>query len=61
MATRDKNMWVLIIFLLSGLVIGGFLGELAKSIDWLWWLSFGQEFGLENPLVLNLSVVTLTL
>ncbi len=60
MATRDKNIWVLLLFILSGLVIGGLLGELAKSVDWLWWLSFGQEFGLENPIILDLSVITIT-
>lgn len=60
MATRDKNIWILILFILSGLVVGSLLGELAKSIDWLWWLGFGKEFGLESPIVLNLSVVTLT-
>lgn len=25
MATRDKNIWILIVFILSGLVIGGLL------------------------------------
>lgn len=60
MATRDKSIWILIIFILSGLVIGGLLGELAGNVDWLWWLSFGEEFGLEEPLVLNLSVLTIT-
>ncbi|MBR3162577.1 MAG: DUF4321 domain-containing protein [Clostridia bacterium] len=60
MATRDKNIWILVLFILSGLVVGGLLGELAKNIDWLWWLGFGQEFGLENPITLNLSVVTIT-
>lgn len=60
MATRDKNVWILVLFVLSGLVVGGLLGELAKTVDWLWWLSFGQEFGLESPIVLNLSVITIT-
>ena len=60
MATRDKNIWILLLFILSGLVIGGLLGELAKSVDWLWWLGFGQEFGLESPSTLNLSVITIT-
>lgn len=60
MATRDKNIWILILFILSGLVIGGLLGELAKNVNWLWWLGFGQEFGLENPIILNLSVITVT-
>lgn len=60
MATRDKNIWILLIFVLSGLVIGGLLGQLASSVPWLWWLSFGQQFGLENPLVLDLSVLKIT-
>ena len=60
MATREKKGWILALFLLSGLVIGGLLGELASKIDWLWWLSFGEEFGLSKPLELNLKVITIT-
>ena len=60
MATRDKNFWILLIFILAGLVIGGLLGEFASKVDWLWWLGFGQEFGLESPLILNLSIVKIT-
>ena len=50
MVTRDKNIWILLVFLLSGLVLGGLLGEIAKQVDFLWWLSYGQEFGLANPI-----------
>lgn len=60
MATKEKNIWVLLIFMLSGLVIGGLLGELASKVDWLWWLSYSQTFGLNNPIVLDLSVVKIT-
>ena len=60
MATRDKNIWILLIFILSGLVLGGLLGELASQVDFLWWLSYGQEFGLANPITLDLSVIALT-
>ena len=60
MATRDKNIWILLIFILSGLVMGGLLGELASRVDWLWWLGFGQSFGLESPLVLDLSIIKIT-
>ena len=55
-----KNAWVCILFILAGLVIGGLIGELANSIDFLWWLSYGQDFGLSEPLVLDLSVIKLT-
>ncbi len=60
MATREKNVWILILFILCGLVVGGLLGQLASSVDFLWWLSYGQEFGISNPITLDLQVVTLT-
>ena len=60
MATREKNIWILLVFLLVGLVIGGLLGKLASSVSWLWWLSYEQQFGLETPFVLDLSVLKIT-
>lgn len=57
MATREKNIWILLVFILSGLVIGGLIGELSKNVSWLWWLSYGNEFGLTSPLTLDLSVL----
>ena len=60
MATRDKNIWILLVFILSGLVIGGLLGELAVQVDALWWLGYGEEFGLESPIVLDLSLIKVT-
>lgn len=60
MATRDKNIWILIVFILAGLVIGGLLGELASKVEFLWWLSYGQEFGLSSPVVLDLNIIKLT-
>ena len=60
MATRDKNIWILLIFILSGLVFGGLLGELASQVDFLWWLSYGETFGLSSPIELDLNVITIT-
>lgn len=60
MATKEKNIWILLLFILAGLVIGGLLGELAKNVDFLWWLSYSQSFGLETPLNLDLGIITLT-
>ena len=60
MATKDKNIWILLVFILSGLVVGGLLGQLASNVDWLWWLSYSQTFGLQEPIVLDLSVVSIT-
>lgn len=60
MATKEKNIWILIVFILAGLVIGGLLGQLAENIDFLWWLSYGQSFGLTAPIQLDLNVVQIT-
>lgn len=60
MATKEKNVWILLIFILSGIVVGGLLGELAARVDWLWWLSYGQSFGLNEPITLDLSVIQIT-
>lgn len=60
MATKDRNFWVMLIFILSGLVLGGLLGELAKSVSWLWWLSYGESFGLADPISLDLSILKLS-
>ena len=60
MATKEKNVWILLVLILSGIVIGGLLGELASQVDWLWWLSYGESFGLSQPLTLDLSVIQLT-
>lgn len=60
MATRDKSIWILLIFICSGLVIGGLLGEMASQVEWLNWLAYGQKFGLQEPLVLELNVIKIT-
>lgn len=60
MATREKNVWILILFILCGIVVGGLLGELASNVDFLWWLSYGEEFGISEPITLDLIVVTIS-
>ena len=60
MATREKNVWILIVFILCGIVVGGLLGDLASKVDFLWWLSYGESFGFSSPISLDLSVIQLT-
>lgn len=60
MATKDKSIWILILFIFAGLVVGGLIGELTKNVSFLWWLGYGQSFGLETPLVLDLSITKIT-
>jgi len=54
---KKKNGWILLVFMLCGIVLGGLVGELCKDVSWLWWLDYGKVFGLENPLILDLSVI----
>lgn len=57
---KNKNFWVLLLLLLSGIVLGGFIGNLAEGISWLSWLNFGQAFGLDTPLILNMGILVIT-
>ena len=43
---RNQNFWILLILLLAGIVLGGFIGNLAAGIPMLSWLNFGQSFGI---------------
>ena len=47
--------------LLAGIVLVGFMGQLANGISWLSWLNFGQSFGLDSPLVINFGILVITL
>ena len=57
---KGKNNWTLFILILAGIVLGGFLGSLAQGVSWLSWLNYGQSFGLQEPLVLELGILVLT-
>ena len=61
MAIKEKNSFILIIFILCGLVIGGLIGELTQGVSWLSFLSYGQTFGISTPVTLDLGVLQLTL
>ncbi len=57
---KYKNCWVLLLLMLAGVVLGGFMGDLAKGISWLSWLNAGQSFGFDTPLVVNLGILVIT-
>lgn len=48
------------LLLLAGIVLGGFIGMLAEGVPALSWLSYGQIFGFDNPIVLNLGLLVIT-
>ena len=60
MRSAGKNRWALVLLILAGIVLGSFIATLTDGISWLNWLSFGQTFGFENPIILNLGVLVLT-
>lgn len=57
---RRQNAWALFLLLLAGIVLGGFIGMLADGVSSLNWLSYGQTFGLDDPVVLNLGLLVVT-
>lgn len=57
---RNKNGWIMLITILCGIVLGGFIAHLTQNIGFLSWLNFGQTFGLTDPLTLDLGILVLT-
>lgn len=52
---------VKILTIFSGIILGGYLGELAVSIPALKFLAVGKELGLSSPLIVDLDVLKFTL
>lgn len=58
MKTTYRSVWMLLLLILVGLVIGSFLGEvLGQEFNFL---NKGYKLGLNPPFTLDLSVVQLT-
>ena len=58
--TGSKNAWTLFLLILTGIVLGGFIGMLAEGVPDLSWLAYGQSFGLDEPIILNLGLLVVT-
>lgn len=58
--TAGKNNWACFLLILAGIVLGGFVGQLASGSKGFYWLGFGQSFGFESPIVLNLGIFILS-
>ncbi len=56
----NKSKWTLLLILLCGIVLGGFIGYLCRDIPFLSWLNYGQVFGLSSPIVLDLGIIVIT-
>ena len=60
MSVNNKSKTLIyIIMFLSGVVVGTLVGNITAGISFLSWLSFGIHFGTENPVSLNLGVLSL--
>lgn len=55
-----KRFWLNFFLICVGIVIGSMVAELTAGIGALSWLSYGLDFGLASPFVLNMSVLHLT-
>ena len=56
----NKGSWAFVLLLLSGIVLGGFIGEMMSGVPGFSWLNFGQSFRLNDPLVLNFGILVIT-
>lgn len=64
---KSKNVWILLLVMLAGIVAGGFIGELLNNLaesvtqlSFLKYLSYGISFGIPEPFSLDLGVLSLT-
>ena len=55
-----KNGWTLLLLVLAGVVLGGFIGSLTEGISGLSWLNYGQAIGVETPIILDLGILVIT-
>ena len=55
----NSNAWIMLLVLLCGIVLGGFIGRSLEQVKYFSWLSYGKTFGIStsNPFVLDLSVL----
>ena len=61
--SKYKNGWLLLLFIMIGIVIVGLISEVTAGVSGLSWLSYGNTFGINsngNPLVLDLGILVIT-
>lgn len=49
-----------IVIILTGIILGGFLGDLALGVPALSFLAAGKTFGMTTPMVVELGIVKFT-
>ena len=56
-----RHFWLNFFLICVGIVVGSMVADLTAGISGLSWLSYGLDFGLTSPFVLDMSVFHLTL
>ena len=54
------KVWLTVLLVCVGVVIGTLVSSATEGISWLSWLSYGLDFGLTSPFVLDLKVISIT-
>ena len=44
----SQNIWILVLLMLAGVVLGGFIAKLVGGVSALSWLAYGNSFGLSS-------------
>lgn len=55
------NTWKNLLLICVGVVVGSLVADMTSGISWLSWLSYGLDFGMQSPLVVDLNALKLTL
>ncbi|WP_027437475.1 DUF4321 domain-containing protein [Lachnospira multipara] len=60
---KYKNGWLLLLFIIIGIVLGGLIGEAARGVSGISWLSYGQTIGTVDGDIttFDLGVIVLTI
>ena len=54
---QSKSPAVLILLLLAGVVLGGFIGDWLGASESFRWLAYGKSFGITSPFTLDLGII----
>ena len=57
---QAKNNWPCFLLILVGIVLGSFIGSLVAEVPYLSWLNYGQSFGLDSPVTVNLGILVIS-
>ncbi len=56
---NGRSAGSLILILLAGLVIGGFIGHYLSTVQYMGWIGYGKDFGIET-MKLELGIISLS-